>query len=132
MSDPSKSFLARFAIAVVAVVLALAAATAPAWARSHRSDPGAIAVMAYAELPPEGRRTVALIQRGGPYPHHRDDVVFGNRERALPAREHGYYREYTVATPGVTHRGARRIVAGRNGELYYTDDHYRSFRRIRQ
>jgi ribonuclease T1 len=57
-------------------------------------------------------------------------VVFGNFERVLPRRERGYYREYTVATPGVRHRGARRIVAGRGGELYYTEDHYRTFRRV--
>ena len=62
----------------------------------------------------------------------RDGVVFGNRERLLPQRERGYYREYTVPTPGLKHRGARRIVAGRGGELYYTDDHYRSFKRIRE
>ena len=59
-----------------------------------------------------------------------DGVVFGNREGHLPMKQRGYYREYTVATPGARDRGARRIVAGRGGELYYTDDHYRSFRRI--
>jgi ribonuclease T1 len=75
---------------------------------------------------------VLLIHRGGPFPYERDGVVFGNFERALPARERGYYHEYTVATPGIPHRGARRIVAGRGGELYYTDDHYRTFRRIRE
>jgi ribonuclease T1 len=57
-------------------------------------------------------------------------VVFGNFEKLLPLRERGYYREYTVRTPGVKHRGARRIVAGKSGERYYTDDHYKSFRRI--
>jgi ribonuclease T1 len=83
-----------------------------------------------AQLPPEARQTLALIRAGGPFPYARDGVVFGNREGLLPKRNRGYYREYTVKTPGTRERGARRIVAGANGELYYTDDHYRSFRRI--
>ena len=82
------------------------------------------------ELPPEARETLALIRSGGPFPYARDGVVFNNREGLLPKRERGYYREYTVKTPGSRDRGARRIVAGRAGELYYTHDHYRSFRRI--
>jgi len=82
------------------------------------------------ELPAEARFTVSLIKKGGPYPYERDGVVFGNREKLLPARERGWYREYTVRTPGERTRGARRIVAGRDGTLYYTDDHYRTFRRI--
>jgi ribonuclease T1 len=81
-------------------------------------------------LPPEARSTVMLIRKGGPFPHERDGVVFGNREKLLPARERGWYREYTVRTPGERTRGARRIVAGRDGTLYYSDDHYQSFRRI--
>jgi ribonuclease T1 len=81
-------------------------------------------------LPSEARSTVALIRKGGPFPHERDGVVFGNREKLLPARERGWYREYTVRTPGERTRGARRIVAGRDGTLYYSDDHYQSFRRI--
>ncbi len=88
------------------------------------------ATIAAEALPPEARSTLALIERGGPFPHARDGITFGNRERLLPERAHGYYREYTVPTPGVTNRGARRIVAGRGGETYYTDDHYRRFRRI--
>ena len=93
-----------------------------------------------AELPREAIATLALIRAGGPFAHARDGVVFGNRERLLPMRERGYYREYTVRTPGSRDRGARRIVAGRgasgdvrnSGEYYYTEDHYRSFRRIRE
>jgi ribonuclease T1 len=83
-----------------------------------------------AQLPPEARETIALIRKGGPFPYERDGATFGNREGILPARERGWYREYTVRTPGERTRGARRIVAGRDGTLYYTDDHYRSFRRI--
>jgi ribonuclease T1 len=82
------------------------------------------------ELPAEARETLALIRSGGPFPYQRDGAVFGNREGLLPKRERGYYREYTVRTPGARDRGARRIVSGRGGELCYTDDHYRSFRRI--
>jgi ribonuclease T1 len=82
------------------------------------------------QLPAEARATLTLIRQNGPFPYQRDGVVFGNFERRLPIRERGYYREYTVTTPGISHRGARRIVAGRQGELYYTHDHYRSFKRI--
>ena len=81
-------------------------------------------------LPPEGRATLALVASGGPFPYDRDGAVFRNREGILPDEPRGYYREYTVATPGSDDRGARRIVAGARGERYYTDDHYSSFRRI--
>ena len=83
-----------------------------------------------ASLPPEAQSTIALIRKGGPFPYERDGVSFGNREKLLPPRQRGWYREYTVRTPGERSRGARRIVAGRDGTLYYTDDHYRSFRRV--
>jgi ribonuclease T1 len=85
-----------------------------------------------ADLPADARQTLALVRAGGPFPYARDGAVFGNREGELPKRKRGYYREYTVKTPGARDRGARRIVAGEGGELYYTDDHYRSFRRIIQ
>ena len=84
------------------------------------------------KLPDEARQTLALIRTNGPFPHAQDGRTFGNREKQLPPRERAYYREYTVSTPGARDRGARRIVAGRGGEYYYTDDHYRSFRRIIQ
>jgi ribonuclease T1 len=71
--------------------------------------------------------TLALIESGGPFPHAKDGSVFSNRERRLPARAGGYYREYTVETPNSPDRGARRIVAGDGGEIYYTRDHYGSF-----
>ena len=82
------------------------------------------------QLPKEALETIALIRTGGPFPHERDGVRFSNREKMLPLRERGWYREYTVKTPGARDRGARRIVAGRDGTLYFTDDHYRSFKRI--
>ena len=99
-----------------------------------------IADVPLASLPRDAQATLALIKAGGPFPYVRDASTFGNREKLLPARARGYYREYTVATPGARDRGARRIVAGAgaagdvrtSGEYYYTDDHYNSFRRIRE
>ncbi len=85
-----------------------------------------------AQLPVEGRQTLALIKQGGPFPYAKDGSVFRNREGLLPQQPKGYYREYTVPTPGVSNRGARRIVAGGGKEFWYTADHYRSFRRIRE
>ena len=83
-------------------------------------------------LPPEALATLALIQRGGPFPYRKDGTTFQNRERLLPAKPRGFYREYTVPTPGSRDRGARRIVAGGNPPevFYYTADHYSSFRQI--
>lgn len=85
-----------------------------------------------AQLPAEARQTLMLIRRGGPFLHVKDGSTFGNREGLLPRQPRGYYREYTVPTPGLGHRGARRIVAGRGGDFWYTADHYRSFLRIRE
>jgi ribonuclease T1 len=83
-------------------------------------------------LPAEARQTLALIRSGGPFPHRQDGSVFQNREGRLPRQSRGYYREYTVDTPGLDHRGTRRIVTGGQPprEYYYTDDHYESFRRF--
>ena len=100
-------------------------ANAPPAARA--SD---LPVVAYAELPPEAHDTIRLIDQGGPFPFRKDGTVFQNRERILPRQPEGYYREYTVITPGEDDRGARRIVTGADGEMYYTDDHYDSFREI--
>lgn len=87
-------------------------------------------VIARDRLPPEARQTLALIERGGPFPYRQDGSIFQNRERLLPRRPAGYYRAYTVVTPGSPDRGARRIVVGAGGEVYYTADHYRSFARV--
>ncbi len=83
-----------------------------------------------AELPAEARVTLRAIERGGPFAYYRDGVVFKNYERALPQRTRGYYHEYTVKTPGVRNRGARRIVCGVLPECYYSPDHYRTFNPI--
>ncbi|GGD53802.1 ribonuclease domain-containing protein [Pseudoxanthomonas indica] len=107
-----------------------AAANPSAGNRSAAGAPAADALPTY--LPPEARQTLELIARGGPYPHRQDGSVFGNREGRLPRQPKGYYHEYTVDTPNLGHRGARRIVTGGNppAEFYYSDDHYDSFRRF--
>jgi ribonuclease T1 len=106
----------------------------PVHARSLAADTG---VVALAELPAEARQTESLIRAGGPFPHAKDGMLFGNRERLLPRQPRGYYREYTVKTPGARDRGARRIVCGGRAATmpdacYYSADHYASFRRIAQ
>lgn len=84
-----------------------------------------------ADLPAQARATLDLIESDGPFPYSRDAITFGNRERLLPQERSGYYREFTVRTPGEDGRGARRIVAGDEGERYYSADHYDSFSRVR-
>ena len=121
-------------------VLLLAAAALFAWPAEARELAYTLVEVHIDELPAEARQTLALIRRGGPFPYRKDGTVFGNREKRLPLQQRGYYTEYTVKTPGSRDRGARRIVAGRgalgdpatSGEYYYTDDHYNTFRRIRE
>jgi ribonuclease T1 len=93
-------------------------------------DTGGIGTIAYDDLPPQAHDTIRLIERGGPFPYRQDGAVFQNREGILPQKPRGYYHEYTVKTPGSPDRGARRIVTGEAEEMYYTDDHYDSFRLI--
>lgn len=118
---------------LVALVVALAAGAVPIAARDA---PGRLDEIDVAALPAEAREVLARIHAGGPFRYERDGVTFGNREHALPARRRGYYHEYTVATPGERTRGARRLVCGGPRKApevcYYTDDHYASFRRIRE
>jgi len=81
-------------------------------------------------------RTLDRIEAGGSFPYRQDATVFQNRpsrlrgQRPLPERPQGHYREYTVGTPGAKDRGARRVVAGEDGRVYYTDDHYENFIQI--
>jgi ribonuclease T1 len=103
---------------------------------THPATDGAAAV-ALSTLPSEAQQTHRLIRAGGPFRYSKDGTIFGNRERLLPRRERGYYREYTVPTPGARNRGARRIVCGGTPPTYpeacyYTDDHYGSFKLIAQ
>jgi ribonuclease T1 len=121
----------------LAIVLAVAAGFGtPLLAKeSIHEAPSISVVVALESLPKEAQITERLIRSGGPFPHAKDGTVFGNRERLLPNARRGYYREYTVRTPGVRHRGARRIVCGGQqvtvpDSCYYTEDHYASFRRI--
>ena len=96
----------------------------------------ALPEIAVADLSNEGREVLASIRAGGPFRYDRDGVVFGNREHLLPGKKRGYYHEYTVRTPGAKNRGARRIICGgpqtTPDDCFYTDDHYQSFRRIRE
>lgn len=94
-----------------------------------RSESG-LPTIRYQDLPRQAQDTIRLIDQGGPFPFDRDGITFQNRERILPKKPNGYYHEYTVITPGSSDRGARRIIAGDLGELYYTDDHYDSFREV--
>jgi ribonuclease T1 len=102
-------------------------------APSERDPDSGLRFVETAALPVEARRTVLIIDRGGPFPYPRDGATFGNRERLLPFKPSGFYREYTVPTPGEDDRGARRIVTGdHDRQFFYTGDHYRTFDRIRR
>ena len=119
---------ALMAVAITGTPLAQARGPVDGWARES------VATVRVAELPRPGQEVYELIRRGGPFPHEKDGSVFGNRERLLPTERRGYWREYTVATPGSRDRGARRIVCGGPARTpracYYTADHYASFRKI--
>jgi ribonuclease T1 len=151
---PSASPLAVVALVVLALVLLVVAftrtggvqdlGTRPPGAQSPSSgsnsalpsgretpDSGLVTV-AESALPAEAAATLVLIRAGGPFPYEEDGGRFGNRERELPRRSSAYYREYTVETPGEGDRGPRRIVAGADGDLYWTTDHYASFRQIEE
>ena len=125
---------------VALAVLAVSIGTIAVQARTPSSSvlPGAaVASLAYTGLPPQGQEVMDQIRQGGPFRYEKDGTVFGNRERQLPSQRRGYYREYTVPTPGLGHRGAKRIVCGGQqprspDACYFTEDHYSSFRLIVQ
>ena len=135
--EPATAVVPATARALVATIwlcaFVLVVAPAGAFARERTADPRDIAV---AHLPAEARDVLVRVRAGGPFRFERDGATFGNRERLLPDRKRGFYHEYTVETPGARNRGARRIICGgprRAPEVcYYTDDHYASFRRIRE
>ncbi|MBC3931827.1 ribonuclease domain-containing protein [Undibacterium curvum] len=122
------NYFSYFRRLLLLCVLSLCAGLATA-----KELPGEVLVQ---DLPREAQSVLLLIKQGGPFPYAKDGVVFGNYEGILPRQKRGYYHEYTVKTPGARNRGARRIVAGgepaSSGEYYYTDDHYQSFRRIKE
>ena len=123
----------KFVLTSVLLAAAMSGPLAPARTQADRPHGGS-AVIHVTELPREGRATYELIRQGGPFPYGKDGTVFGNRERLLPSAKRGFYREYTVPTPGSRDRGARRIVCGGPSRTpyacYYTADHYASFRMI--
>jgi ribonuclease T1 len=128
--------IAAFKFALTSYLLAAAITGPLAQARTLTDRPSLVspATINVAQLPSQGRATYELIRQGGPFPYGKDGAVFGNRERSLPSEKRGFYREYTVATPGSRDRGARRIVCGGPARAphacYYTADHYASFRMI--
>ena len=137
----------RRTVAILAITLVALLVTASCSQRASDSEPQNVATeqvdsgdtdpvsglpwVLEEELPVEAQGTLALIDQGGPFPFpDKDGSTFGNFEGLLPDQPRGYYAEYTVATPGSTDRGARRIVTGEGGEFYWTEDHYASFERI--
>ena len=123
---------------MVVAVLALSGGLIGMSVQAKAQAPAAVLqTVTLTALPAQGRDMMALIEKGGPFKYDKDGTVFGNREKLLPARQRGYYREYTVRTPGESSRGARRIVCGGQqprapDACFYTDDHYASFRQIVQ
>lgn len=121
------AFLKKWTVFLVMLVL-----SAAVFAR----EAPVLGVIAAADLPQEARTTLMLIKQGGPFAYDKDGIVFGNYEARLPRQKRGYYHEYTVKTPRARNRGVRRIIAGgepkTSGEYYYTDDHYESFRKIKE
>lgn len=121
------NFAKRIVFAFIALFLSIGV-----WAKG----PAPLGVIAARDLPAEAQQTLIFIKQGGPFSYARDGVIFNNYEGILPRRERGYYHEYTVKTPGIRHRGARRIISGgtpqQGQEYFYTDDHYVSFKRIRE
>jgi len=127
--------LRKLGLAITVVGATLIGAGLPDGVAQARES--TIGTVALATLPAQAQATERLIRSGGPFPHGKDGAVFGNRERLLPAQPRGFYREYTVRTPGARDRGARRIVCGGHQPTepeacFYTGDHYASFRRIVQ
>ena len=122
--------IAMLVITLAASLFGCGASDGEASGEPSKDPDSGLVFVAADELPKEARQTLTLIDQGGPYPYSRDGVTFGNFEKILPKQDRGYYREYTVKTPGEKDRGARRIVTGKGGERYYTDDHYKSFRRV--
>lgn len=147
MSYKPTTSVASFTAAIIAsLIVALALTFAFSYANNSQARDSSlktgvsttIGVITVSELPKQGRDTLELIRRGGPYPYAKDGTVFGNRERILPKENRGHYKEFTVKTPGSRDRGARRIVCGGNltspaaSICYYTADHYASFKRIKE
>ena len=121
------AFLRQWTLFLATLIIAISA---------FAKDVPPLDVISAGQLPVEAQQTLKLVKKGGPFPYAKDGVVFGNYERVLPKQKRGYYHEFTVKTPGARNRGSRRIIAGgdpaTSGEYYYTDDHYATFRRIKE
>jgi ribonuclease T1 len=132
----SRTQAAAYFTCVLLLAIMQLAMQASAHARKSTDPITSVAEVKLASLPVEAQTTVSLIRSGGPFPYPKDGVVFGNRENILPRQARGFYTEYTVKTPGERSRGARRVVVGgeprSSAELYYSDDHYQTFKRIRE
>jgi len=130
---PSMTRFEKFKLVLTGLCLFAVMAPGPAQSRQNTSTDISV-TLRVAELPQQGEQMYTLIHQGGPFASEKDGVIFGNRERLLPPFKRGYYREYTVPTPGLRHRGTRRIVCGGRPTApdvcYYTADHYASFRKI--
>lgn len=130
------SWLARSGASAALSALLLTGLAGSAQAKEAPTTTPALAEVSLSELPAQAQETHRLVIAGGPFPYAKDGVVFGNRERLLPRKARGFYREYTVKTPGARTRGARRLICGgapatKPEVCYYTEDHYASFKRIR-
>ncbi|MEO7423032.1 MAG: ribonuclease domain-containing protein [Ornithinibacter sp.] len=151
MTQPSRTRLGTWGLVALALGVALLlwgltsrgdllTGSEPAASSTAQGEPAAVGPtpdsglprVTEGALPKQAHTTLSLIRAGGPYPYEADDGTFGNRERLLPRASNGYYREYTVQTPGAGDRGPRRIIAGADGDLYWTTDHYGSFRQIEE
>lgn len=121
------AFLKQWTLFLATLIIAISA---------FAKDVPPLDVISAGQLPVEAQQTLKLVKKGGPFPYAKDGVVFGNYEGVLPKQKRGYYHEFTVKTPGARNRGPRRIIAGgdpaTSGEYYYTDDHYATFRRIKE
>lgn len=124
----------KFSVVLALAAAVLAAGPAAIAFEGSAGSRGNLPQVSVAELPKEARDTLALIHAGGPYPYAKDGTIFSNREHILPKQPRGYYHEYTVKTPGSRDRGARRVICGGKPPVacYYTDDHYSTFRLIKQ
>jgi ribonuclease T1 len=126
-SPRARPFAALLALLIAAVLGLSGCGSSSSKTAAAALKPEGMAAVAETSLPAEARDVIKRIENGGSFDYRQDGVTFQNRERLLPAEPSGYYREYTVATPGAVDRGARRLILGKNGELYYTPDHYKSF-----
>jgi ribonuclease T1 len=120
-------------LALIVLILLLVIGYTAKAINTHGSNPSAsqstvsAGLTPLSSLPPEAAKTVRLIQQNGPYPYRQDGVIYNNLEQQLPNEPRGYYHEYTVKTPGSADRGTRRIITGRDGQFYYTSNHYQAF-----